>query len=187
MLTKLFRANALTASQAAQIASDASDRLGLAIGLIEAEWCFYIEHKEPFDGRELVTLDWLLSETFEPYGFSDTSRISATTVLEVGPRLNFETPFSSTAVAICHKCGLYKVTRLERSIRYGLDVSLDEKQGDKFLAPLYDRMVEMRYCEPLTSLGLVRKPESVQTIVVMADNWRENLQAYAHRSAAYGE
>ncbi|MDD5725877.1 MAG: phosphoribosylformylglycinamidine synthase [Patescibacteria group bacterium] len=182
LLTKLFRANALTASQAAQIASDASDRLGLKIGRVEAEWCFYIEHKEPFDGRELVTLDWLLSETFDRQGFCDTSRISAKTVLEVGPRLNFETPFSSTAVAICHKCGLYKVTRLERSIRYGLDVNLDGEQGDKFLEPLHDRMVQMRYYEPLISFGDVRKPEPIRVIDVMTDNWRETLRTYGKQN-----
>ncbi|MHB8831088.1 MAG: phosphoribosylformylglycinamidine synthase [Patescibacteria group bacterium] len=178
MLTKLFRANALTASQAAQISSVASDRLGLEIGRVEAEWCFYIEHKEPFDGTELVTLDWLLSETFDRQSFCDTSRIAATTVLEVGPRLNFETPFSSTAVAICHKCGLFKVTRLERSIRYGLDVNLDEEQGDKFLEPLHDRMVQMCYREPLVSFGTVRKPEPIRVIDVMTDNWRETLRTY---------
>ncbi len=185
MLTKLFRANALTASQAAQIASNASDRLGLAIGRIEAEWCFYIEHKEPFDVREMVRLDWLLSETFEPHGFSDTSRISAPTVLEVGPLLNFVTAYSNTAVDICHHCGLWKVTRLERACRYGLHTTLTEKQAEDFLAPLLDRMIQTRYLKPLESFGTPREPEPVRIIDVMNDDWRKKLLEFGKNNKCH--
>lgn len=178
MLTKLFRANALTASEAVQLSSVASDRLGLEVGQIETEWCYYIEHKESFDGRELLKLNWLLSETFEPDGFSDTSRISAKTVLEVGPRLNFVTPYSSTAVDICRDCGLEKITRLERACRYGLEVELSDAQADLFLEPLHDRMIQTRYCEPLKSFESGREPEPITTIDLMADDWRNNLRTF---------
>ncbi|MFA6053718.1 MAG: phosphoribosylformylglycinamidine synthase, partial [Methylobacter sp.] len=178
MLTKLFRAHALTEAQAVQLSSAASDRLGLSLGPITTEWCYYIEHREPFDGRELLKLNWLLSETFEPDGFSDTSRISAKTVLEVGPRLNFVTPYSSTAVDICNACGFWKITRLERACRYGLDVELNDAQANQFLEPLHDRMIQMRYREPLTSFGEVREPEPVRIIDVMGDDWRANLLAF---------
>jgi hypothetical protein len=57
MLTKLFRAHALTEAQAVQLSSAASDRLGLEVGSIVTEWCYYIEHTEPFDGRELMKLN----------------------------------------------------------------------------------------------------------------------------------
>ena len=40
------------------------------------------------------------------------------TVIEVGPRSNFSTAFSTNAVSICQSCGLGQVTRLEKSRRY---------------------------------------------------------------------
>jgi hypothetical protein len=40
------------------------------------------------------------------------------TVIEVGPRSNFSTAFSTNAVSICQSCGLNQVTRLEKSRRY---------------------------------------------------------------------
>ncbi|MDD5438307.1 MAG: phosphoribosylformylglycinamidine synthase [Patescibacteria group bacterium] len=177
MLTKLFRSNALTFAQEKQIASEASQRLGFDVGLIRAEWCFYIEH-EPLAGSKLTTLDWLLVKTYDPKGLDSSPFLDPRTTLEIGPRLNFETPFSTMAVNICRKCGLYEVTRLERSIRYGLKVALTEEQTEVFLEPLHDKMVQMRYREPLTTLISDRKPEPVKTIDVMRDDWREVLRAY---------
>lgn len=176
MLTKLYRAGALTSSQAAQIAADAYQRLGIEIGYLRAEWCFYIEHNLP--GSKLLTLHWLLSKTYEPDGLSDIPFMDSKMVLEIGPRLNFETPWSSMAVDICHKCGLTEVTRIERSIRYGLEAVLTDEQAEAFLEPLYDKMVQMRYKKSLATLTAVRAPEPVKTINVMGDDWREILRGY---------
>ncbi|MEW6163416.1 MAG: hypothetical protein AB1606_08935, partial [Nitrospirota bacterium] len=41
-------------------------------------------------------------------------------ILEVGPRMNFTTAWSTNAVSVCHACGLTKITRIERSRRYKL-------------------------------------------------------------------
>ena len=51
---------------------------------------------------------------FEPGNFSSQSLLSAkglqknSRIIEIGPRLNFETAFSTNAVAICHACGIDK-------------------------------------------------------------------------------
>ena len=83
------------------------------------EYCFNIETSGPLTAQELKTLHWLLAETFEPENFGEKSPLNSSgDVIEIGPRLNFETAYSSNAIAICHACGLKKVVRLECSRRY---------------------------------------------------------------------
>jgi hypothetical protein len=64
----------------------------------------------------------LLRETFEPEMLTPFTTLDTTgptaTVIEVGPRSNFSTAFSTNAVSICQSCGLNQVTRLEKSRRY---------------------------------------------------------------------
>lgn len=52
-------------------------------------------------------------------------------IVEIGPRLNFSTAFSTNAVAICEAAGLPmgKITRLERSIIYLIHVQVGEKSS----------------------------------------------------------
>ena len=89
---------------------------------LKTEKCFYIETSAPLTPEELLILRWLLAETFEAELTSEKSRIAklrkeGSQIVEIGPRLNFETASSSNAVAICRACGLTKVTRLEVSRR----------------------------------------------------------------------
>ena len=53
-----------------------------AIQDIETEFCFYIDAIHPLDADESQLLTWLLSETFEPEKFSETSFLAAAS----GPR-----------------------------------------------------------------------------------------------------
>lgn len=65
----------------------------------------------------------LLRETFEPELLTPGTRFhvgGTTTVIEVGPRSNFSTAFSTNAVSIAASCGLSKVSRLERSRRFAI-------------------------------------------------------------------
>ncbi len=81
------------------------------------ETCFNVATCAPLLEGELAILTWLLAETFEPELFGDKPFVTGEGVSEVGPRLSFATPFSTNAVAMCHACGLTKVTRVERSRR----------------------------------------------------------------------
>jgi len=111
------------------------------------EYCFNVETSAPLTAKELKTLRWLLAETFEPETFGEKSILMPVKkVLEVGPRLNFETAYSTNAVAICHACGLGKVTRLEYSRRY---LPPPKADTEKFIAENHDRMTECPYPEPL--------------------------------------
>jgi len=86
------------------------------------------------------------------------------TILEFGPRLNFETAWSSNAVEICHRSGAQSVSRLERSVRLGVGAALTDEQVAEVLAPLHDRMTEMRYPEPLASFDSGLSVEPVRVI-----------------------
>jgi phosphoribosylformylglycinamidine synthase len=94
-------------------------------------------------------------------------------VVEVGPRLNFETAFSTNAVAICRSCGLHTVTRIEKSRRYLLPPGEDR---DLFLARHHDRMTECLYPLPLESFESGIVPEPVR-IVPLLDDGLEALRA----------
>ena len=137
------------------------------------EYCYNIETSYILDKSEIKTLQWLLAETFEPGNFNSQSLLSTrdfqknSGIVEIGPRLNFETAFSTNAVAICHACGIGKITRLERSRRYlrnepsGNKKATDEKN--------YDRMTELVYREVLETFQTGIKPEEVYHIALLSD------------------
>jgi phosphoribosylformylglycinamidine synthase len=115
------------------------------------EYCYNVETSAPLTAKELNTLRWLLAETFEPENFGDKSFLAPPkNAIEVGPRLNFETAYSTNAVAICHTCGLGKVTRLECSRRY---LAPRGTNRERFIAENHDRMTEYPYPEPLQTFG----------------------------------
>ena len=136
---------------------------------ISAEWCYYIEASAGLTGNEMNVLHWLLGETFDPSGLSEASFLSeCSTVLEIGPRLNFETPWASTARQVCHQVGLGQVIRLERARRFGFTQSLSQTEQAALLDSIHDRMTEVPYSEPLRSFetGLFANP--VQWVPVMS-------------------
>ena len=102
-LLRLFRAPGLPSSQVTQLLTRATDFLDSPLSGMRTEVCFYIQSSSPLTDPEMATLRWLLSETFEPQGFSDGTLLGeGGPVLEVGPRMNFTTAWSTNAVAICH-------------------------------------------------------------------------------------
>ena len=163
------------------VASDIND--------IETEHCFNIEASAPLTSEELNILRWLLAETFEPENFSersfiaDSSQLSAS-VVEVGPRMNFTTAWSTNAVSVCHACGLKKITRIERSRRYKLVRSQESGVGSQkttselqtpnselntFLSLVHDRMTECPYPETLETFEAGIKPEPAYTVPLIEE------------------
>ena len=148
------------------------NRIFTGVETIESEICFNIEAAEPLDAGELTALTWLLSETFEPDRFRRDSFLTGDgEILEVGPRLNFSTAFSTNAVSICHACDLDKVSRIERSRRYLLHTStgLSDEHRAAFFALVHDRMTECPYPEPLDSFATGIEPAAVLRVPVLED------------------
>ena len=130
-----YKRPAVTGAQKSELLASVQNSISAgSIGDINTEYCFYIEAKEP-----LSTVRWNCcagssARPLSPGIFRLTvfltdldSRITpsippllrgAWGVIEVGPRMNFTTAWSSNAVSVCHACGLTKITRIERSRRY---------------------------------------------------------------------
>ncbi len=94
-------------------------------------------------------------------------------IVEVGPRMNFTTAWSTNAVSVCHACGLRKITRIERSRRYLLilapGAALTAEQEAAFLGLVHDRMTECRYPRPLRTFKPGIRPERVKTIPLLKE------------------
>ncbi len=126
--------------------------------VLDFEYCFNIEISDELNEEEMKILKWLLSETFEPHNFSDIPFLKGK-VIEVGPRMNFETPYSTNAISIFHACGLKKVRRVERSRRYIL-----KNDSPEIINLLYDRMTECIYPEPIKRFKIDFEPKEVRII-----------------------
>ncbi len=175
ILFHLYRTPALSSYQTADLLTMAQQKVTHAITGIETEFCFNIAATEPLSTDETRLLRWLLAETFEPEKFSDKSflshhpsRIAQHTVVEVGPRMNFTTAWSTNAVSVCHACGLSKITRIERSRRYCLDLannaSITKAEEAAFISLVHDRMTECPYPKPLKTFETGIKPEPVRMV-----------------------
>jgi phosphoribosylformylglycinamidine synthase len=84
--------------------------------------------------------------------------------VELGPRMNFATAYSTNIVAICQTCGLEKVTRIERSRRYSLS---PEAPMGRFIQEHHDRMTECLYDQPLQTFETGILPEPIFEIPLM--------------------
>ncbi len=125
-----------------------------------SEHCFNVETSEPLDSDELLILTQILASGFIPETVSLKTGLESQNVVELGPRMNFATAYSTNIVSICHACGLKKIVRIERSRRYPI-TGTDE---EKFIRENHDRMTECVYPEPLLSFKVKTETEPVYTI-----------------------
>ncbi|MFB3883985.1 MAG: phosphoribosylformylglycinamidine synthase [Thermodesulfobacteriota bacterium] len=153
----------------------------------ELEYCFNVETSAPLNVNELSILKQLLAEGFVSESVStNPGDPGGRIVVELGPRMNFATAYSTNIVAICQSCGLEKVTRIERSRRYHLSIQIDKA---RFIRENHDRMTECVYDqplqtfetgflpEPLFQIPLLEKgPDALLEIPALAmDEWDRNL------------
>ncbi len=149
-------------------------------------YCFNVESRRALTETELDRLRLILADGFLVETVSTTPVLGGDRVVEVGPRMNFATAWSSNMVSICQATGLDMITRVERSRRY----VVPEGQGlQEFIAANHDRMTECHYPEPLTTFETGVKPEEVYEVDLMSqgpegllnipgismDEWDRNL------------
>ncbi|SHH75861.1 phosphoribosylformylglycinamidine synthase [Desulfofustis glycolicus] len=125
------------------------------------EYCFNIESSRPLTAGELDCLRLIVADGFLAETVGDAPRLHGERVIEVGPRLNFATAWSSNMVSICQATGLDVVSRVERSRRYLVP---EEEDLEAFVAAHHDRMTECRYLEPLSSFETGIEPEPVYEV-----------------------
>ncbi|GBE33810.1 phosphoribosylformylglycinamidine synthase [bacterium BMS3Bbin06] len=188
-LMYFFRRPAIDEGMRARLVSEFKDRLPRRSDFPEVmglstEYCFYIQVAEPLDETETGKLGWLLSETFEPENFSDKSFLDPPgggpddgwpLIVEVGPRLNFTTSWSTNAVSVCRASGIRKIERIERSRRYKLlfreklSEVLRGGASGTFLSLVHDRMTECLYPERLKGFETGIRPEPVYIVPLMEE------------------
>jgi phosphoribosylformylglycinamidine synthase len=120
-------------------------------------YCFNIESSRGLDPQEMERLRLILADGFLIDTVTFDSLLQGDRVVEVGPRLNFATAWSSNLVSICRAVGLDCVTRVERSRRY----LVPEDEGlQAYIEARHDRMTECVYGAPLTTFetGIVPEP-----------------------------
>jgi len=180
-LLHLYRAPALSRARTNALLQAARDRVSPDIRRIATEYCFNVQADGNLTSEEFRTLAWLLSETFEPTLFgggsflrNDAAPETSGLLLEVGPRMNFTTAWSTNAVSVCHACGLAKVRRIERSRRFLLRAAspLTESQQSAFLAEVHDRMTECRYPEPLATFETGIEPAPFFAVPLLQEGRR---------------
>jgi len=141
---RLYRWPALSEARKNQLLLRLRERVSPDILDIDAEYCFNIGLLEPLSEWEQSVVLWLLRETFEPENLKDTPFLNGS-VFEIGPRLNFQTAWSTNAVSIFRACGIKKITRIERSRRYKIGGTLSPEKEAILLKEIHDRMTECLY------------------------------------------
>ncbi len=127
----------------------------------KTEYCFNVESSRPLTTEEMERLRLILADGFLLETVSLETAFTGPRVVEVGPRLNFATAWSSNMVSICRATGLDCVIRVERSRRYLVDEGQDTEE---FIKNNHDRMTECHYPTPLTSFEAGIVPESVYEV-----------------------
>ena len=129
------------------------------------EYCFNVDTSAPLDSNELSILKQLLADGFVSETVSAKPiNPDGRNVIELGPRMNFATAYSTNIVSICQTCGLKKVTRIERSRRYLLSPEVDIS---RFIREHHDRMTECLYDQPLQTFETGILPEPVFEIPLL--------------------
>jgi len=129
------------------------------------EYCFNIESSHPLSPDEQSRLQLILADGFMADSVTTTPLLVGERVVEMGPRLNFATAWSSNMVSICNATGLTTVSRVERSYRYLVDTDQDI---ETFIQNNHDRMTECLYPEALSTFETGIKPEAVYDVDMIA-------------------
>jgi phosphoribosylformylglycinamidine synthase len=193
-----YRAPGVLAHKAQAVLKAAQAALPAAgITALDTEHCFNVEvdKSTPLSTEQLATLTWLLAETYEADKTARTSFLTAAdssaAVVEVGPRLSFESAISSNAKSICRASGLSSISRVEVSRRWrvtcGESPALSAAERAAFVALVSDRMTETEYAEPLQSFVAHGAAEPVEVVPVLAKGRAALEDINARRGLGFDE
>ncbi|XP_067907410.1 phosphoribosylformylglycinamidine synthase isoform X2 [Heterodontus francisci] len=143
---------------------------------VSRELCFNVNWTglacpSPQDRHKLA---WIFQSPFSSQSISTEPFLSESDgalLVEIGPRLNFSTAWSTNAVSICQSIGLTAVDRIECSRRYLLKIREVEQLGAacrrELVAAFYDRMTECVYEQPIESFRVSTQPVEVYEVDVV--------------------
>src|SRR5512139_567894 len=125
------------------------------------EYCYHVALGAPLAAADWEKLRLLLGDGFVPGTVAEAPHLAGPRVVEVGPRLNFETAWSTNLVSICRAIHLDAVLRVERSRRCLVP---DGEDVAAFAAARHDRMTECVYPAPLRTFATGVVPEPVYEV-----------------------
>lgn len=147
---------------------------------ILTESCFNVEWSGTSapSPEEREALLWLFSSPFEPELVREKPFLTPAEgerLVEIGPRLNFSTAWSTNAVSICQSVGLRAVSRIERSRRHliqprdGQKEKLLDGEVDRLTSILFDKMTECIYSRPIESFAVETRPQKVFQVDILGE------------------
>lgn len=143
---------------------------------VTQELCFNVNWTAPVSPtpQDRQKLAWIFKYPFEPENISTETLLNehdGDLLVEIGPRLNFSTAWSTNAVSICHSIGLTEVDRVECSRRYLLKIHNSERlaaaASGELVAAFYDRMTECVYQRPIETFQVLTSPSQVYEVDVV--------------------
>nr|XP_057929544.1 phosphoribosylformylglycinamidine synthase isoform X2 [Doryrhamphus excisus] len=149
---------------------------------ITTELCYNVELTgcDNLSAEHKKILLWLFQPPLQAELLSETPKLkeaSEAKLVEIGPRLNFSTAWSTNAVSICQSAGLKDVTRVELSRRFLIKPKEGANMDDMktLIDFLHDSMTECIYEFPITSFAVDAKPQPVFAVDILGKG-REALE-----------
>ncbi|XP_055916819.1 phosphoribosylformylglycinamidine synthase [Eupeodes corollae] len=117
---------------------------------VKLEKCFHVETKNVVcDEKTESILRWLLKHPQKEDNLKNKTSLKESkgksVLIEIGPRFNFSTAFSTNCVNICQNVGLNHINRIEMSIRYLITFNGKPTNLEDIIEVLSDRMTECQY------------------------------------------
>ena len=130
------------------------------------ETCFYFGTDRAFSAEEMVRVRELVAGTGRSDMVIEVPISSDDEVVEIGPRMAFETPKSSNMVSVCQSMGIGIVNRVEPSSRF---LCRTEAERQRIMKEEFDRMTQDVYPHGITGFESGVMPEPVQIIPVLEE------------------
>ncbi|KAM9849326.1 phosphoribosylformylglycinamidine synthase [Aulostomus maculatus] len=142
---------------------------------IKTELCYNVELTgcQGLRAEQKEVLLWLFRPPLQAEPLTEEPSLSEGSgekLVEIGPRLNFSTAWSTNAVSICQSAGLANVTRVELSRRFLIKPKNEEKLAEdikKLVECLHDSMTECVYQHPISSFAVEAKPQPVFEVDIL--------------------
>lgn len=123
--------------------------------------CYYLESIQPLNELENQTLKSILDLNLQPSEYQQVVKNHQRGVyIEVGPKLEYMTPWCSQALMVIKRCNINSIIRIEKT-----SLCLADQQIR------YDRMTQMIYPKPLDSFGINAVPK--KSFEVSPSRWNE--------------
>ncbi|CAK0823636.1 unnamed protein product [Prorocentrum cordatum] len=168
---QLYSTQGLEAGQVQRLLKSVQD-VGVPAAAFATEFCFNVASGAPLSGDDMAKVKWCLAEG--GHAISAETRLRPTGhdfVVEVGPRMNFTTAWSTNCVSVLRAAEVESVSRLERSRRFLVSSTspLSTQEKATLISVIHDRMTEMVYPTPIVSFESGMVPKPVQSVPVLKD------------------